>query len=290
MILTWDAVAALAATATAVGALWLLYLQRRDINQERLRQREAQANALMLDLCTEADSIGDGAGWTLRDCHLTIENTSQKPVRIVGIEALDADRAKEGLYWAPWGLRSRNVSMTHAELYGETTVRPGETRVTHLPAGFFADMHVGGDEFVVITFRDAQGRQWRRRTDTYELEELFSSRRRLPRLRRSVERVMVWTTLYGWFHRLARSSVRRNPDRMPWSLRFVIFATGMAFEGASVDRWMVMPDVPRVRGHSYLFGPPPDAPAEEDERWKEEFQYDDASTWAWKVPDGDLRN
>lgn len=270
----WAAAQGIGALLAAGVSLLILWLQRRDINDARKERRRDQPMRVLLNTSQEWTPV-DGGYEYIGPSLVSIINTSDRPVRLDEVQAVgNSYPSKDDPDWLPWLLKHEWVDFDSQE----AMIGPGEERSLTLPHWCRAEMHVGGD-FVIVTIRDAHSRRWRRRTDTLDLEEVYGLPTRGAESRRAM---WLWLTrrlplLSRWIRESAHRSVKRNPSRLPSSVRAVRWMQGDWIDdsGGGQDPWLMKEGEPEVHRYLGLFMPDPWSPPQVRQKWRDDFDSDE---------------
>ena len=218
-----DSLANLSFVVTALVAFATLTVSLRDRQAARVELRAAQARKITF-------STPGGSAFTddePRD--FLIRNDSSESVMNVSVTLVanpsGGPQTEEKL------LVTHNVTSPEGDHLAARSVL-----VIPLSSDYSPEAGIGGD-FAIVSFRDIEGRPWRRRSDTYELQSATPTMSLMNRATQSVDRLLGGYLTRGAL-RLARRSVRKNPGKIPAIVRALERAWGY-WPAGTVDPWLL---------------------------------------------------
>lgn len=232
----WTAATGVGTVATAGVSLFLLGQGQRDRRQLREDQERAQAELVTMSCTPGGESAPETAdNWPGR--FLTVHNNSGQPVYLRGVEFADNPNGGE-----PG--RAILETIPREATNGDGVILPGEAEDIPVPVCRTPGIGVLGD-FAIVSFLDARGVEWRRRTDTLELDRP-AWRSRVNRFQRFVQftdRLLpekVSSKVHGWVYKRAFRAAERHPDRVPFAVRLMERAWGY-WPAMDPDLWLLVP-------------------------------------------------
>lgn len=247
----WTAASGIGTVATAGVSLYLLGQGQRDRRRLRENQERSQAELIAMSYTPGGDtSPATADNWPGR--LLTVHNNSNQPAYLLGVEFTDNPNGGE-----PGRCLLETIS--RQPLDEDTVILPGRAKDIPVPVSRSPEIGVLGD-FAIVSFRDARGVEWRRRSDTLELDRpAWHSRPNLvQRFVEAADRVApekVSMTVNGWLYRRACKAAKSRPDRVPLVVRLVKWFRG-SWPVGDPDPWLLVPD-----GHVALAYVQPEEPA-----------------------------
>jgi hypothetical protein len=233
----WTAASGIGTVATAGVSLYLLRQGQRDRRQLREDQDRSQAELIAVSYTPGGDAAPVSAdNWPGR--FLTVHNNSNQPAYLLGVEFTDNPNGGE-----PGRTFLETISRQAPD--GDTVILPGEAKDVPVPVSRSPEIGVLGD-FAIVSFRDARGVEWRRRSDTLELDRpAWHSRLNLvQRFVEAADRAVpekVSVIVNGWFYRRAFKAAQSRPDRVPFAVRLVKWFRG-SWPVGDPDPWLLVPD------------------------------------------------
>jgi hypothetical protein len=223
-----------ATVLTGAIALWLLLQGLRD--RDRLRKDQARSQAELVTV-----NVIRASAMSSSVPVLVILNHSGQPVHLEDLQLVDGSES-----WESVRERGGSQLRTTQYLLPRSLARPNEELRVVGPEASTIESGVGG-EFAILSFRDARGVRWRRRTDTFELSSgetrISFAQQRVQRL--SQRHPRATRTLFDRLERMARRAASRNPEQVPRSVRAVRRLWGY-WPAGERDSWLVPHGAPPV--------------------------------------------
>lgn len=276
-----------------VAGVWQLAQYGQAKKQQRLQnEKERQQQARDVELVANAEHISCGDGSYVYGRSLVqVTNYSNRSVVVDDCYVVTTPILSDP-HWSPW--RSSELRLGREDQYPPRLPPAGGKSEWDQPPGCHIESSVGDSEHVVVEIRDSNDIVWWKRSDDPAfLAERYPFRKPPSRVEEFlVGRTWVVSAVLQW---LALRAITKRPDGgPPWSWRLLVglgrgVGPGGAFPDPILDR------------------PPPDWPAgvpttlyeamenpnimnvsdEERAQWKQNFSYEDPSTWPlWKRPPG----
>lgn len=105
-------------------------------------------------------------------------------------------------------------------------ILPGEAKDVPVPVSRIPEIGVLGD-FAIVSFRDGRGVEWRRRSDTLELDRpAWHSRPNLAQRFVETTEPVVPEIVTNGLYRRAFNAAKSRPDRVPFVVRLVKWSRG----------------------------------------------------------------
>lgn len=228
--------------AIAVFLLWQGLRDRRKIREDERRKQATLVTAYIENYWQDAEHGGKTLEWVAAH----IRNSSDLPV--VLHESLQAVRA--AAWTDPSCLRPDGYrELPNQEvLLGPRLLNPKQERIVHLPSDRWTD-------FVIVSFTDASGMEWRRKSDSGELGPPHSRGFGVGAARAlqgKIRHIKPLEALHSRMYAASFTRAMRKPAGLPLSLRLLLNLWGHDPVEGAPDPWLKPSDAPDEWHHEKL--------------------------------------